>query len=387
MNVFPKGSNQQATKIPHPGEKRALHRTFSRRCYSSAVRVLHLASSNRWTGAAAPAFAEVEALRSAGVEAHYAYVGGYKLEARIGHEPFAHPLIRKKQHPVAIARSVAAIRRFIRDHDISIVHAHLTYDHFLAVAASRSGVRVVRTYHAARALRTDPLSRLLLRQTSGIAVINSELAAHPLLLRRVAATTPPPVDTRFFTPRGANVREALGFTTSDFVLGIIGKVSPRRGFEEAILTLAHLRRSLRQAKLMIIGHGPHRPFLEEMIRELGLTSVVVWAGYHEDDLAEHYRAADVMLFTAPGSDEGHRAVLEELACGRPVAAYPVAGMHDLLGQRDWISTEPSPAALARIIETLQRSDRTARENAAAARARAFDYAAAAARLQALYASL
>jgi len=42
-----------------------------------SVKILHLASANRWTGAAAPAFAEVEALRAAGVEAHYGYVGGY----------------------------------------------------------------------------------------------------------------------------------------------------------------------------------------------------------------------------------------------------------------------------------------------------------------------
>src|ERR1700742_2849740 len=47
------------------------------------VNVLHLAAGNRWTGAAAPAFAEVEALRAAGVEAHYAYVGGYKLEQKL----------------------------------------------------------------------------------------------------------------------------------------------------------------------------------------------------------------------------------------------------------------------------------------------------------------
>src|SRR6185369_2565161 len=38
------------------------------------MKVLHLAAGNRWTGAAAPAFAEVEALRMAGADAHYAYV-------------------------------------------------------------------------------------------------------------------------------------------------------------------------------------------------------------------------------------------------------------------------------------------------------------------------
>ena len=57
------------------------------------MKILHLASGNRWTGAAAPAFAEVEALRAAGVDAHFAYVGGYKLETKLAGHSFAHPII------------------------------------------------------------------------------------------------------------------------------------------------------------------------------------------------------------------------------------------------------------------------------------------------------
>src|SRR5207237_6548734 len=83
---------------------------ISRELYTSdALRILHLAAGNRWTGAAAPAFAEVEALRAAGAHAHYAYVGGYKLEAKIGHLDFAHALIEKSQNPAAFARTVRAL--------------------------------------------------------------------------------------------------------------------------------------------------------------------------------------------------------------------------------------------------------------------------------------
>ena len=35
------------------------------------MKILHLAAGNRWTGAAAPAFAEVEALRAAGAVCLY----------------------------------------------------------------------------------------------------------------------------------------------------------------------------------------------------------------------------------------------------------------------------------------------------------------------------
>jgi hypothetical protein len=123
------------------------------------MKVLHLAAGNRWTGAAAPAFAETEALREAGVDAHYAYVGGYKLQQKIGHHDFAHPIIAKAQNPFSFARTVESIARLIDHHRFEIVHAHLTYDHWLAHVACR-GTRaaVVRTFHARRVLRGDPLT-------------------------------------------------------------------------------------------------------------------------------------------------------------------------------------------------------------------------------------
>ena len=106
------------------------------------MKVLHLASANRWTGAAAPAFAETEALRAAGVDAHYAYVGGYKLEAKLARVDFAHPIIAKHQNPLSFMRSIEAIERLIDHHGFDILHAHLTYDHWLARFATRGSINI-----------------------------------------------------------------------------------------------------------------------------------------------------------------------------------------------------------------------------------------------------
>src|SRR5439155_7216569 len=124
------------------------------------MKVLHLASGNRWTGAAAPAFGEVVALREAGVDAHYAYVGGYKLQAKIGRLDFTHPIIRKAQNPISFFGSADALGRLIDHHGFDMVHAHLTWDHVLArfVAGSRR-LLVARSFHARRVIRSDPFTR------------------------------------------------------------------------------------------------------------------------------------------------------------------------------------------------------------------------------------
>lgn len=341
------------------------------------MKILHLAAGNRWTGAAAPAFAEAEALRAAGLDAHYAYVGGYRLEKKIGHLAFAHAAIEKSQNPAAFARSVAAIRRLIDEHRFDVLHAHLTYDHSLARFAARGReVRVARTFHSRRVLRRDPVTRWLTAGTRHLFVINDAFREAPLVRDR-ATFTPPPLDHRQFSPGGADARPLYAIPADANVVTVIGKLSKGRGFEEALRTFAELRRSV-DCRMMIIGHGEHRPALEQLSHSLGIADHVTWAGYHEDDLAEHYRASDVLLFTARGSDEGHRAVLEAMACGVPVATYPLEGVGALV-PGTWIAERADPAALAATAAALLR-DRDALRREAAERSHEFGYARAAERL-------
>jgi glycosyltransferase involved in cell wall biosynthesis len=133
--------------------------------------------------------------------------------------------------------------------------------------------------------------------------------------------------------------------------------------------------------MMIIGHGEHRTALEEFAGALDIAGDVTWAGYHEDDLADHYRASDVLLFTARGSDEGHRAILEALGCGVPVATYPLDGVQALVG-RESIAAASDPEALAETAASLLQHAGARRE--AWERSRDFGYEKSAARLIAAY---
>jgi glycosyltransferase involved in cell wall biosynthesis len=317
------------------------------------MKILHLASFNRWTGAAAPAFSEVEALRRSGVGAEYGYVGGGALETKIGALAFTHAILRREQAPWSLARSVIRLRRTIREGEFTIVHAHLAHDHWLARAALRPlrGVALVRTFHAKRSLRSDPFSRWLTRGTDGICVNNGALASHPIFAGRDPLFTPPPVDETVLRP-GPDAREAYSIAPAEPLLGFIGKVARGRGFEEAIEVLALLRRRGLPARLLIVGRGPHRARLEALSSQLSVAEAVIWAGYHEDDLAEHLRAPDLMRFTARGSDEGHRAIAEAMACGTPVAAYPIYGVREVLGALAGrlLAAQESTEALADVCE-------------------------------------
>jgi glycosyltransferase involved in cell wall biosynthesis len=344
------------------------------------MRILHLAAGNRWTGAAAPAFAEVDALRAAGVDAHYAYVGGYKLQQKIGHLSYAHPIIEKAQNPLSFLRTARAIERLIDHHGFDVLHSHLTYDHWLAQMAARGKVAIARTFHSRRVLRSDPLTRSLVRRSSTLFVVNDTFRDAPLLRERDVFFTPPPLDVSQFAPEGPDARAMYGIAPETKLIAVIGKLSKERGFEEALRTFALIP----DAKLMIIGHGEHRPALESLARELGVAANVIWAGYHEVDLAEHYRAADALLFTARGSDEGHRAVLEAMACGTPALSFPIEGIAALFGPLPLVADAATPESLAALAIRVLCEDSDELRRDVWTRAQEFAYDRAAARLLAVY---
>ncbi|WP_207459731.1 glycosyltransferase [Azospirillum sp. SYSU D00513] len=120
------------------------------------------------------------------------------------------------------------------------------------------------------------------------------------------------VDTELFRPRDK------GFLDLPRPIALyVGRVAVEKNLED------FLRLDLPGSKL-VVGDGPARAELERRYPE------VHWAGARQgEDLARHYAAADVFVFPSR-SDTFGLVLLEALASGLPVAAYPVPGPLDVL---------------------------------------------------------
>ena len=87
----------------------------------------------------------------------------------------------------------------------------------------------------------------------------------------------------------------------------------------------------------------------------GIDDRVRWAGY-QDDLPGICAAADLLLFTAAGSDWGHRVISEAQGCGLPVVATAIAGVEDLVEDgRTGVVVPGDPELLADAVDRLVRS--------------------------------
>ncbi|WP_139559059.1 glycosyltransferase family 4 protein [Methylotetracoccus oryzae] len=129
---------------------------------------------------------------------------------------------------------------------------------------------------------------------------------------RRLATWPLGVDTEQFRPQGKE-----GIVAPRPVFMYLGRIAVEKAVED------FLRLDLPGSKV-VIGDGPQRPELETRYPEAR------FLGYRRDqDLARCLAAADVLVFPSR-TDTFGLAMLEALACGVPVAAYPVQGPRDII---------------------------------------------------------
>jgi glycosyltransferase involved in cell wall biosynthesis len=335
------------------------------------MRILHIVASEKWTGAAAVVWDWTQALGAAGVEVQLACVAESPLSRRLLPEGSVRPLLSHAHGPVGLFSDLRRLSETLLRERFDLVHAHLSHDHYLAAAAVRATpARLVRTLHHVNQARSDPATRILFRRTSAFSYANAQIAAR---CRVPGPVHSPIVDPARFAPgqKPGALLERLGAPRPCFIAGTVGKISRGRGHEEAVDAAARVD----GAVLLHVGKGPHQSALQERARRLQTAQRNLWAGYQEETLPDLYRGMDVFLFTASGSQQGQRAVLEAMASGLPVVALPVPGVADLLTDGAEGFIVPDVAGLADALRRLQSDDALRRRLGEAGRRRALEFTA------------
>jgi glycosyltransferase involved in cell wall biosynthesis len=332
------------------------------------MRVGLIVSANKWTGAGAVAALHCRALHAAGIDARLLFVGGRNLERRLSGRPWSLPELVKERRPAHFRSNLRTARALADACDLII--SFLPHDHLLCVAAGvHRKVPLVRAYRNPRHLRRDPYHRFLDSCLSGATVAYSAMAVD---IRRAseplpAISLPVPLNDRFAPVEGSGWRQRLGIPADCAVLGAVGKLAKGRGFELLLETASRVETP---TQVVIVGHGELQPQLQALAARLGLAGRLHWAGYQDEALPELYSTMDVFLYTAPGSDWGHRSISEAQGCGRPVVAASHPGVNDLIdnGVNGRIA-DGDPHVLATVVSSLiDESDSARRLGDAAASA-------------------
>jgi glycosyltransferase involved in cell wall biosynthesis len=148
------------------------------------------------------------------------------------------------------------------------------------------------------------------------------------------------IDGWLFRPDGEHHPDLAGLPRP--ILLNVGRVAPEKNLE------AFLDAGVPGTKV-VVGGGPSLAAMRARYPD-----VVFMGTLSGEELAAAYRSADCFVFPSL-TDTFGLVVIEALACGVPVAAFPVCGPIDIVGRKGKGASGHLPRAIAAIDDDLPRA--------------------------------
>jgi glycosyltransferase involved in cell wall biosynthesis len=307
------------------------------------------------------------------------------------------PLRRtRKVDPAAWIR----LERFLRREHVEILHSHKFGSNLWGSLVARAArVPVVVAHEHTWSYEGQPLRRFIDREVVS-RYADRFVAVSQADRRRMTDVEGIDPSRTGFIPIGIlpsevslgdrHVRDELGIAPEVPVIGIVGILRPQKAHEVLLRALSQLTDEFPDIQLLIVGDGPRREPIEQLIDELRLRGNVRVLGLRSD-VPEILREIDV---AACSSDfEGSPlSVMEYMDASLPIVATAVGGIPDLIesGEHGLLVPPGDPTALAQALAEMLRDRPRAKamgERARERRRTEFDLRTVIGRIEELYCEL
>jgi glycosyltransferase involved in cell wall biosynthesis len=253
-------------------------------------------------------------------------------------------------HPPCDLVALFAIYRMIKKNGYDMVHTHTAKGGFLGRLAARlAGTPcVIHGLHGTTFPRTLPwvsrrfyiaLERLAAPWADEVVSVGRDLVdlylscgigeAEQYTVIRSAIDLRPFEKARALTDgQVRRLRESLGVSGKDLVVGNVARLERRKGLHYYIQAARLLAADHENLKFLIVGEGEERRRLESQVRRAGLDGQVVFTGFRED-IAEVMATFDIFAFTSLW--EGlPQVIVQGAALGKPIVTFSVEGAEELI---------------------------------------------------------
>jgi glycosyltransferase involved in cell wall biosynthesis len=172
------------------------------------------------------------------------------------------------------------------------------------------------------------------------------------------------IELEKFTPDAAirrNIREKLQLSDDEFVVGIVGLITPRKGQLGLIRAFGNARKQMSDSTLLIVGapmfNKDHLYLqeLEENVGRFGLENRVRFLGLRSD-VAAIMQGIDLLVVNSK-SEALVIVAIEAMASGTPVIATTVGGIKEMIAHQvnGWLIPYGNEKLLEEALVTLKQN--------------------------------
>ncbi len=322
------------------------------------MRILQISSAKSFGGGERHFVDLCRELDSRGHEIYVALRPTNEWQSRLDFLPaerFMHVSVRNSFGTFSTRR----LARFIDEHEIDIVHAHVGRDYLTASIACRSAkrARLALTRHLTLPLK--PFHRFALRNVD-VAIAVSP-GVRTLLERTFAAERISVIPNGISTGKlEADEKAALGLEFREFhgispnvpVIAAVGELKVLKGQRDLVLASNEVLKQFPECRFVIAGRDRSadqrfRRELRRLVRVLGHEGSFLWLDWL-DDVTPLLAAADLFV-SASHLESFGLAMLEAMAAGTPVIATETDGARELVREPTALVPIKEPVALAEAI--------------------------------------
>jgi glycosyltransferase involved in cell wall biosynthesis len=249
----------------------------------------------------------------------------------------------------------------IRKERIQIVHTHLVHASIAGrIAAKLAGMKsIVTTRHYGYYHKEKSLINWIERKT---AVFNSNFIAISKAVKEYMNNREKykpekitviynAVDLSLFDSEAPVI---ISRNNDDFLIGSVGRLHPSKGYDTLLKSMPQVIKEFPSAKLIIIGDGIQRKYLEGVCYDLGISEQVIFLGRKTSrEVIDFLKKIDIFVLASNWEGFG-LALLEAMACAKPVVATNVGGIREIVdaGETGFLVPPRHPQKLAENIIRL-----------------------------------